>query len=191
MLERLLLHSCLKCSRFLKRFLKTDFIKPSLVDLRYQKAEQFKMSDSTTSKPAKKTLTDEQKKANVQKMQEALALKRADPVWQAEQKRKREERKAGKAKKESDGSGSEDKPANGGAGAEDDSAKGETVTKTVSAGKRKSKPKGSDSDEKKEKKPSWWTTATEEQKAAAKAKAKATRDAKKAEKPAKEDSASE
>jgi Spy/CpxP family protein refolding chaperone len=47
---------------------------------------------SGQAKP-KRILTEEQKA----KMKAALEAKRADPAWQEEQKRKREERKANKA----------------------------------------------------------------------------------------------
>lgn len=185
MLEQFLLHSCISCSRFLRKFLKTDFMKPNISNsIPRNRSRQFKMSDSTTNKP-KKTISEEQL-AKMQAAAKATREKRnAEEAAHPELKEKRlaeakAKREAKKAKKESDGSSSEDKPANGGAGAAEESA---------GAGKRKSKPKA-ETDEKKEKKPSWWSTATEEQKAAAKAKAKASRDAKKAEK-TKEASSSE
>lgn len=50
------------------------------------------MSDTTSTTKPKRTISDEQKA----KMKAALDEKKADPVWQEEQKKKREARKAKK-----------------------------------------------------------------------------------------------
>lgn len=110
------------------------------------------MADSTEPKPKTKSLSEEQKL----RMREALAAKRADPVWQAEQKKKREERKAAKAAAATLVEMKEEKP--------------------------KKEKKSKKATEKTEKKPSAWDKLTPEQKAERLAKMQAGKQAKKKEK---------
>ncbi len=57
-----------------------------------KKAEDKSKDEKPKTEKKKRVISDEQKA----KMKAALAAKRADPAWQEEQKRKREERKAQK-----------------------------------------------------------------------------------------------